>query len=360
MPSSISSSNDRMPKGNCCKQWILVILIFLVLSLALESLLRYRGKLPTVKDSPEFWSYWRSKSVNKFCSDDIICLGASRIHLGLNLAELKRKVICENVYMLAIDDTNAFIILKDLAENSIFNGTVIYSLFPWLLLHKIDDANAAEYLSYYQDNVKKSMIVTSLDNIEIYIRAKFEERFVLFSSSFPEIATCFFKEILSCRSMYYDRSGVADFEKLSNEDILRIKSMLLDRIGYSEERMKDYSPDNLLLWQDCVEHLVVWSNIIENRGGKVVFVKFPSTGEYWDLEQKQFPKEKFWDSSKEILQNRQIHFLDIYGTDKLECPDTSHLNYDSAVKFTDILADELIKRGILKSRISSVDFDKAN
>jgi hypothetical protein len=86
---------------------------------------------------------------------------------------------------------------------------------------------------------------------------------------------------------------------------------------------------------------------LQARGGRVVFVTLPSTGEMWDLGQRLFPKEEYWDRFAIATSAVTIHFRDVPTLRATRCPDNFHLDFRDADKFTNNLVDELIKRGVL-------------
>ena len=87
---------------------------------------------------------------------------------------------------------------------------------------------------------------------------------------------------------------------------------------------------------------------LEARGGKVVFVRWPTSGEHWQLDREYFPREKFWDRLAESTSALTIHFQDYATLRGFECPDTSHLDYVQAHLFTSALAEILVEKGVLR------------
>ena len=82
----------------------------------------------------------------------------------------------------------------------------------------------------------------------------------------------------------------------------------------------------------------------------MVFVRFPTTDEHWEIDEKVFPKRVYWDQVERLTGGKTIHFRDVPSLANFDCPDTSHLDYRDAPKFTAALLDELIKRDVLPSR----------
>ena len=85
---------------------------------------------------------------------------------------------------------------------------------------------------------------------------------------------------------------------------------------------------------------------IQSRGGRVVFVRFPTSGEMLALSRRVYPKEIYWDRFAATTSAAMVHFLDVPSLSKFDCPDLSHLDRRDAVRFTEGLIAELQRRGI--------------
>lgn len=90
-----------------------------------------------------------------------------------------------------------------------------------------------------------------------------------------------------------------------------------------------------------------WRARITHRGGRVVFVQFPISGETLRMSDEFWPKSAYWDRFAERTSAEAIHFLDHPSLSGFECPDTSHLDHDQARIVTGVLLDILQDRGVL-------------
>ena len=73
---------------------------------------------------------------------------------------------------------------------------------------------------------------------------------------------------------------------------------------------------------------------IKARGGKVFFVRTPSSGPAWMGEQMAFPRQKMWDRLIKTVDCPAVHFADYPAIDHFICPEWSHLSPADAVAFT--------------------------
>ncbi len=82
-----------------------------------------------------------------------------------------------------------------------------------------------------------------------------------------------------------------------------------------------------------LKHLIQVSNKIETHGGKVIFIRFPTSKLVWEVDNQRYPKEKFWRVIAEQYP-RSINFSDYEKLKKFKAPDGSHLDYRDKKEFT--------------------------
>jgi hypothetical protein len=76
---------------------------------------------------------------------------------------------------------------------------------------------------------------------------------------------------------------------------------------------------------------------IRARGGQVVFIREPSSGPYLEVENKVYPRVKFWDRLLKETNATGIHFADYPETAAYNCPEWSHLTPKDASSYTQAL-----------------------
>ena len=77
---------------------------------------------------------------------------------------------------------------------------------------------------------------------------------------------------------------------------------------------------------------------IEDRGGDVVFVTFPTTRRIWEMDEALYPKRLFWDELVRRTSARTIHFAEHESLSRFDLPDGVHLDYRDAPAFTEGLS----------------------
>ena len=91
-----------------------------------------------------------------------------------------------------------------------------------------------------------------------------------------------------------------------------------------------------------LERIRVAVETVRSRGGRVAFVRPPSTGVLRELERKFSPRPAFWDRMIAVSGAPGIHFEDHPELAAFDCPEWSHLTAADAVRFTEVLAPMLV------------------
>lgn len=73
---------------------------------------------------------------------------------------------------------------------------------------------------------------------------------------------------------------------------------------------------------------------IRARGGSVVFVRPPSNGPYIEMENRLYPRQKYWDYLLDYTNTPGIHYADYSETANLVCAEWSHLALNEAAIYT--------------------------
>jgi hypothetical protein len=92
-----------------------------------------------------------------------------------------------------------------------------------------------------------------------------------------------------------------------------------------------------------LERIRVAVDKVRGHGGRVVFVRPPSTGRIRELEQQFAPREQTWDLMLQVTGAPGIHFEDHPELAAFDCPEWSHLTAADAVGWTQALMPMLEK-----------------
>ncbi len=336
VPSSISNSKTN---GNRTKSLVAGVLLSILVLGWMEYHWRLVGHGPSVVDDEDLWALNR-RSVYSEGKKALVLLGASRMELNISGSELKKLLPKYKIIQLAVNGTHPVAALKDLAEDEKFEGIVICSIVAPGFERRNWDLQQSYVNNFHED-------FTLNDCVNRRIAAFLQSKFVLFSPH------------LKCKQVIerYVEKGLRPPLKYLTVDSERFKKADYSRVNLEKQRknrvdrLKEYYEGNMPFsseeWLKQALSLDIWVEKIERRGGEVVFVRFPTAGEHWDLDEKFYPKEKYWDMFAKKTKASTIHFKDVPALDQYDLPDLSHLDTKDAVPFTRALIEELFKMGIL-------------
>ena len=345
MHSSISSSNDRIPPKHWGRTWLMTLVLTVGCVAVSEWALRCAGFEPSVSDDQMLWSVQRDKVHRCNSSRSVVLLGASRMLLGFVPEAFNRHFPHYRVYQLAVSGQHPVATLCDLAEDENFCGIVICAITAaGFTPARLDDQKGS--VDYYHRVYANLGYLDKLLNRQI--ATSLQKRLAFFNGSIsPSRVYDYLCEYRKLPEPFYavacaDRSMRADYSKLA--DLERKRAPLINRLRREHERTPPPSPER---WLDDALRLEPLVQRIQERGGKVVFVRFITTDEHYDIDEHYWPKSDYWDRFAASTQATTIHFMDVPQLQDFECPDGSHLGYHDAVRYTEALARELELRKII-------------
>lgn len=318
--------------------WIILLSSSLLAIMLLEKSWREMGYTPNIIDNKALWSESRAAIYQDDGRKVLVLVGASRIQTNISIDEMERMLPDYRVVQLAINGHHPLAVLRDLANDERFTGTVLLSTWPrGLPKAKHDDQQP--WVDYYHRewNLDKAL--------NRRISTFFQARFAII---FP--ATNLLK-------MAQNLAGGALPPRLPHVQTLPTREV---RTNYSNINIKKYrqhrenrvkkfytshetpTPEQ---WREDAGPLIEWSHKIRQRGGDVLLIRMPTTGRTWKLDQQYYPKPEYWDRLAADFPGSSLHFADSNRLKSFKCPDTSHLDYRDVPRFTRVLVEELRHRG---------------
>ncbi len=339
-----STAWQRAPHG--AGRWtVLFIFAVFVITVGLaEAGWRLMGINETsVSDDMRLWSIQRDIIGDGRNSQNIVALlGGSRMQLGFSSEVFREMFPDRKLVKLAISGSKPMAALRDLAENTEFNGVAIVAVYTLALTAK-SLYDQQPYVDYYHKNWTldaflnreiKTFLEMHLVSMNPRVKTKDVVRYLMDDGS-------------KLKGHYLritaDRSFYADYSKV-NPDVLRERK---------EERVKRLSkkaevPVTSEQWLKRTQRMEDYARQIIARGGRVVFVRFPVDYEDWKVTHGRiYPNEEYWDVSAAHSQATFIHFSD-YSQLHFSSPDGSHLDKRDAKIFTRNLLELLDKKGIFR------------
>lgn len=336
--SSLPTSSGETSRFSWGRIWAGALLMFAIGLLAAEGAWRGMGYRPSAADSPALWKYWYEKAVSSG-PRTIVLIGASRSQAGISPREVRRRLPGYQVVQLGVYAGGSPIgVLRQLAADERFEGIVICDMLaPFLLRERWEDqrgqydshANRKERFDAYWA-ARKADFLASI-NVEFGVGAALREWIE--------------HDRLPTRNhvrMRPDRSIELDFSIMEDLEDHKAKNAALFRRRY--ESAGRPTPAKLDEDLKAVDECVL---AIQQRGGQVVFLRMPSSGARFEIEEEYHPKTAYWDRFGASNSGVAIHWLELPNAQRFVCVDESHLDYRQAVEFTGMLVNELILRGVL-------------
>ncbi len=339
MRSFTSSFDEHVPDASRVLHapWVRTLilggLLFLLFFVSWEGLWRARGFVPSLIDDAALWASAR-RSVGR---DSVVVAGASKSLLGINpeiFAEASGGV---RPVHLSIDGSHAAPVLKNLAEDNSFRGIVLFDLMESEIDGTTPPGKEDAYLQKYrQQNI--------FDRSEQWLRHRVQATFVFTK---PEISPKHLWEGLRSGQMpkpFYLRMKP---DRYARADYSQVDLRYLDEAGSSgpgKPLPPKLSTEEFLNRAAKLEEFVAR---IQERGGKVIYIRMPSSGKLWDAQEARYPKSVYWDALAGRTKAMTIHFRDYAELSQYQCPDWSHLDYRQAEDFTRNLVKVLIAKGVL-------------
>ncbi len=260
--------------------------------------------------------------------------------LDFSLPTCRELLPTHDVVQLAVAGTAPLAALEDLARDPLFQGVVLCDIHAGGFLKRNHDRQQ-DYVNFYHEQWRADR------HWNFQARLAFQQRLVLLS---PQVGlTAVARHLLSRGRLpppYYltitpDRSYDADYRQRGVASVLQNDAYWQDL----ERRLADVPPP--AAWLEDALVAEPWIRKIQHRGGQVVFIRFPTTGRRWELDEQYRPRKLYWDRLAENTAAATLHFRDVSGMAEVECPDTSHLDFRDKSGFTRALLDELMRRGTL-------------
>ena len=92
-----------------------------------------------------------------------------------------------------------------------------------------------------------------------------------------------------------------------------------------------------------IRDVKIHTDQITARGGKVVFLRPPSSGPLWKAEQMGFPRDKFWEKILAVTGCKGMHFADYPELNRMNCTEFSHLRQSDTRIYTQKVVEFLSK-----------------
>jgi hypothetical protein len=329
-----------MPRSEFGKASLFALALVVIFIFSWEFFLRQKGLKPSFDDGSALWADKRAK-IYEPRNQSMVFIGSSRIKYDLDLDTWKQTTGITPI-QLAIEGTSPMPVLDDLANDSSFRGDLVIDITEFLFF-STSEKNTSEPIKrvgYYKKRTPAQRASFQINHVA-------ESGFVFLDEE------------------NYSTNALLDKIKIPNRNgvfTLPIFPIDFGRVSFERQnKMTDrfLSDTNL---QNQVKGIWVFygkatteppisgkkldsimNNVkgsvakIQSRGGRVIFVRTPSSSPMFDMELQGYPREKYWDRLLAETGCDGIYFKDYPELSGFVCPEWSHLAPHDAISFTHAL-----------------------
>ena len=323
-----------------------------VATVAWEIRVRAWGYAPTLNDTPDLWARQR-RAVQP---DSIVIVGDSRPHFDLDLDQLQQG-LGKRPIQLALDGSCDYPMLAELAADERFHGTVICSVVPLMFF-----APGGPLLENSEKALKRYRNQTLAQRMSNELGMLAEEHVAFLKSGELDLAALLQRLPIKNRPDAQIGPPLPPyFNELDRDRRARMiescaqPGPLQDRVKFgwiplfTPPPPPSYVPPDAYLkgvgaaiearFKDAKTAV----DKIRARGGKVVFVRFPNSGDLRKHEDQLTPRAGPWTRLLNETKAPGIYFEDFPELASFECPEWSHLSASQSVEFTKRLVPHLKK-----------------
>jgi len=329
-----------------------VTIVVIVATVAWELFCRSLGYGPTLNDNEDLWTM-RRRVVKP---ESLVIIGDSRAWFDVDLDEFQ-KGLGQRPIQLAMAGSTVFPALADLANDKNFHGTIVCSVVPFLFFAP----PGSPPMERAEKGVKRFHSQTPAQRASQYLAMPLEEHVAFMKPDDltleallnqlpipnrpgalvpPRFPPYFQIEDRERRARMWDRCS-----EPGSELAKRIQQIWLPL--FTPPPPPTFIPKDVFFAQvkEGIEKrfadVTAAVEKIRSRGGRIVFVRFPHTGELKELEDRVTPREKTWDPLLKMTGAPGIYYSDFPDLSGFNCPEWSHLSADDSAEFSRRLVPHL-------------------
>jgi hypothetical protein len=330
---------------------VVVVLIVLAATCAWEIYVRSIGYRPTLNDTDDLWVQ-RRRAVKP---ESLVVIGESRPLFDLDLDEME-KGLGKRPIQLAIVGSSAFPLLEELANDQSFHGTIICSIVPTMYF-----APGGPLLEHPQKALKRFRDQTLAQRASHHLGMFLEEQVAFLKQEDLTLERLLLRLPIPNRPNALVPPKLPPyFQTVDRERRMRMFEPCADPNGPLAREIKQiwprlftpppppsFVPRDVFMAQvmqkidNRFRDTAAAVEKFRARGGKVVFVRFPVTGELKQLEEQLNPRARDWERLLKDTKAPGIYYEDYPELKGFDCPEWSHLSAGDSVEFSKRLVPHL-------------------
>ena len=328
-----------------------VVMTVAVATAAWEIYCRSLAYGPSLNDTGDLWAEARRRVE----PESLVIVGDSRALFDSDLDELE-KGLGKRPVQLAQPGGTAFPVLSDLINDTLFHGTIICSVVPRLFFAP----PGSPPMNRSEKSVRRSHTQTYAQRASHVLGIYLEKWFACMKQDDLTLGALLEKLPIPNRPYAQVPPLLPPyFASLDRERRARMVEQcaqpgkLQDRVKHRWARLFTPPPPPSFIPKDAFAekmHAAFEARFTDTkalvdklraRGGKIVFVRFPLSGDLKELEDRTTPRATTWDRLLKETAVPGIYFEDFPELADFTCPEWSHLSAGDSVEFTKRLVPHL-------------------
>ena len=323
---------------------VIVVLSVIAAAFAWEFYCRSIGYAPTLNDNEDLWTMAR----RRVQPESVVIIGDSRAWFDLDLDELQ-KGLGKRPVQLAAPGSCAFPVLADLANDERFHGTIICSILPRLFfappgsppMERSEKTVRRYHTQTLAQRASESLAMPLEEHVAFLKQQDLTLDELLKRLPIPNRPEALVPPPLPPYFQSVDRERRARMiERCAQPG--ELQSKVQQRWGrlFTPPPPPTYIPEEkfMTMMKDAMEArflgITAAVDKIRGRGGKIVFVRLPVSGELKAFEDRLTPRAQIWDPLLERTAVAGIYFEDYPELGGFNCPEWSHLSAGDSVEFS--------------------------
>jgi hypothetical protein len=330
---------------------VVVVLIMIGATAAWEMYCRSIGYGPTLNDNEDLWTQAR----RRVKPESIVIIGDSRAWFDLDLDELQ-KGLGKRPVQLAAGGSCAYPVLTDLANDERFHGTIICSVVPRMFfappgsppMERSEKAVRRYHTQTWAQRTSQYLAIPLEESVAFLKQEELTLDDLLKRLPIPNRVGALVPPPLPPYFQSVDRERRARMiEQCAQPGELQSRIQQIWLPLFTPPPPPTYIPKAAFVEQmtkakeDRFRDTIAAISKLRARGGKIVFVRFPLSGELKALEDRITPRSDIWDSLLKRTGTPGIYFEDYSELSSFNCPEWSHLSAGDSVEFTKRLVPHL-------------------
>jgi len=332
---------------------VVVVLIVIGATSAWEFYCRSVSYGPTLNDNEDLWTMTR----RRVKPESVVIVGDSRAWFDLDLDELQ-KGLGKRPVQLAMGGSCAYPVLADLVRDETFHGTIICSVVPRLFvtppgappMERAEKVVRRFHTQTPAQRASQSLAMPLEEHVAFLKQEELTLDELLKRLPIPNRPNALVPPRLPPYFGTLDRERRSRMiEECARPGKLQSTVQQIWLPLFSPPPLPTYIPKDEFMakmkqaTEQRFNDVAAAVQKLRARGGKIVFVRFPLSGELKKLEDRITPRTGIWDRVIKDTAAPGIYYEDFPELSGFNCPEWSHLSAGDSVEFSKRLVPHLRK-----------------